>query len=93
MKNLGYLNSDDSISIQSEIKNIDSLAYNMVIQVNSDKQYNAEFLIVDDEIRVNKFEEIINNNFDHTPFIIGGIIGSILIASIAMGVVIYRKKH
>lgn len=93
LKNLGYLNSDDSISIQSEIKNIDSLAYNMVIQVNSDKQYNAEFLIVDDEIRVNKFEEIINNNFDHTPFIIGGIIGSILIASIAMGVVIYRKKN
>lgn len=93
LKNLGYLNSDDSISIQSEIKNIDSLAYNMVIQVNSDKQYNAEFLIVDDEIRVNKFEEIINNSFDYTPFIIGGIIGSILIASIAMGVVIYRKKH
>lgn len=37
LKNLGYLNSDDSISIQSEIKNIDFLAYNMVIQVNSDK--------------------------------------------------------
>lgn len=93
LKNLGYLNSDDSISIQSEIKNIDSLAYNMVIQVNSVKQYNAEFLILDDEIRVNKFEDIINNSFDYTPFIIGGIIGSILIASIAMGVVIYRKKH
>ncbi len=93
LKNLGYLNSNDSISITSNIKNIDSSCIGMKIKVNNDKEYDTELLFIDNEIRVNKFEEIIKNENDYTFIIIGSIIGFVLLSSLAMSVIIYKKKH
>lgn len=93
LKNLGYLEGSDSIKITSDIKNIDKECIRFTIKVNDDKDYEMELLFIDNDIRVNKFEEIINNDFDCTPIIIGSVIGCVLLASLAMSVIIYKKRH
>ena len=90
---LGYATKEDNIILNSDYFNNYNVDGNYPLEISiNDVKYNSEIVVSRGKVSINGID-LLEDEINYTPLIIGGISLSCLVIISLMGIVIYKKRH